>query len=596
MELKLEKRILLINNGLMNKKEIVKKLEEILFDKDIVGKIKKISKPEDIFVFLKESNIDEEGVVKLKAEYYDLHYLELTGFEIKENVLNFFPKNLAENYNVVVFDKDASVLKVAIFDPYNMSGKEAMSFFAHNNAVKVKYYLVSEKVFGKLFKQYNALESEVGKALDMAEDRIKSRQNKKDEDDKGGEENVEDIVKSAPISKIVEVIINHGVEMKASDIHIEPFMDQTRVRYRIDGILRTQLLLPKDVHQSLVSRIKVISNLKIDETRIPQDGRVRLIVNSINIDFRISTLPLYGQEKVVMRILDTSAGVFSLKQLGFIGKNFDTIKSNIDRPNGMFLVTGPTGSGKSTTLYSILNILNKEGVNIVTLEDPVEYYLKGINQSQVNSEVGHTFAAGLRSILRQDPDVVMVGEIRDGETAELAIHAALTGHIVLSTLHTNDAFGAIPRLMEMGVEPFMLTSTLNVVVAQRLVRKICDNCKVEYQPSDDVKQFVKEEYEKIPKGFFPDDELAIKKEGFKFYKGEGCKHCNGTGFKGRVALVEALGLTDELRKVLSSGESLEKVKQEVVAGQMSNLKQDGIIKVLGGMTTIEEVTRASKND
>jgi type IV pilus assembly protein PilB len=296
-----------------------------------------------------------------------------------------------------------------------------------------------------------------------------------------------------------------------------------------------------------------------------------------------------------MRILDTSSTNFTLEKLGFEGKNLEIISNNIDKPHGMFLVTGPTGSGKSTTLYAVLNILNQEDVNIITLEDPVEYYLKGVNQSQINPDVGLTFAAGLRSILRQDPDVIMVGEIRDNETAELGIHAALTGHIVLSTLHTNDSFGAIPRLIDMHVEPFLLVSTVNVIIAQRLVRKNCDKCKEEYTIPESLVDFVWQEFSKIPKEYIlPELEHIKKKEDMKFYRGKGCSVCGNIGYAGRLAIAEVLDMVDKLKQMISSGESLEKVRQEVVARNLCTLQQDGVLKALRGQTTVEEIMRATK--
>ncbi len=579
---------------MISKKELIQKLQDSkLIDEKKVKELTKISKIEDIFENLSQDvMIDAERVAQFKAEHYGLEYIDLGGSDIDKETINLLPHDLSETYQMVIFDEDKKALKVGLMDPTDLKAREAVEFIARQKNLKSIFYLISKKSFSLAIKQYSALKAEVKQALDVAEGRIQEKEKQAEE---GVDEAVGGVVKSAPISKMVDVIIKHGVEMKASDIHIEPFTAQTRVRYRIDGVLRTQLLLPKAVHASIVSRIKVISNLKIDETRIPQDGRVRLKINKQNVDFRVSTLPLYEQEKVVMRILDTSSGAISLEQLGFSGRNAEIIQNNIDKPHGTFLVTGPTGSGKSTTLYAVLNLLNKEGINIVTLEDPVEYYLKGVNQSQVNPEVGLTFAAGLRSILRQDPDIVMVGEIRDSETAELAIHAALTGHFVLSTLHTNDSFGAIPRLFDMGVEPFLLTSTLNVVIAQRLVRKICDKCKEEFKIPEKMIDLVWEEYNKTPKENLESEGFALKsKEEMKFYHGKGCKHCNKSGYAGRLAVAEVLDMTDDLKKEIASGASLEKIRQEVLAKKMATLQQDGFIKCLKGLTTIEDVMRATK--
>jgi type IV pilus assembly protein PilB len=390
---------------------------------------------------------------------------------------------------------------------------------------------------------------------------------------------------------MVSVILKHAVEARASDIHIEPVFNETRIRYRIDGDLHTSLVLPRYIHSAIVSRIKVLSNLKIDETRIPQDGRIRLELEGRQIDFRISTFPLYSNEKVVMRILDTEEGVPTLEGLGFEGKNLNFMKDNIDKPHGMFLVTGPTGSGKSTTLYAVLNVLNTENVNIVTLEDPIEYYLKGVNQSQVKPDIGYTFAAGLRSILRQDPDIVMVGEIRDSETAELAIHAALTGHIVLSTLHTNDAFGAVPRLIDMKVEPFLISSTLNIVVAQRLVRKICSNCREKTEIPVALQDEIIAALTPVQNALPP--EVKLQKP-LTLWHGKGCPRCNDTGYAGRSAIAESLNINEEMKAIIADGANHEKVRGAFLRQGMLDLKQDGILKALRGVTTIEEVLAATK--
>lgn len=496
-----------------------------------------VQKGEDVLRKIREvKKVDSQNLGKILAEFFNLPYQDLKSLKSDPQVINLVSEDLARNYNLVVFDKQENVLNVAITDPTDLKAQEAMDYIARGKNLKVKYYLTSPEDLNIFLNQYSALKTEVGEALVEAKDRLEEKETKSVKEEK--EENLDEAIKSAPVAKMVSVILKHAVDGYASDVHIEPFSDGSRVRYRIDGVMRTSLILPKYIHTALVSRIKVLANLKIDETRIPQDGRIRLNILNKKIDFRISTLPLYEQEKVVMRILDTSGGSLDLEGLGFEGRNLRTIKDNIHKPHGMFLVTGPTGSGKSTTLYSVLNILNQEEVNIVTLEDPVEYYLTGINQSQIRPEVGLTFATGLRSILRQDPDIIMVGEIRDSETAELAIHASLTGHFVLSTLHTNDALGAIPRLTDMKVEPFLLASTLNVVIAQRLVRKICIDCKEEFALPSNILAEVQEEIKKIPKGSLPEELKNLKK--LKFYKGKGCAHCDKTGYKGRIGIAEVL--------------------------------------------------------
>lgn len=530
--------------------------------------------------------ITEEDIVKAKADIFGLSYIFIGDKKIKPELLSILPRDLAENYQIIVLDKTADTLKVGLVDPLNLKAQEAAGFIARGKNLKVAYHVISPSGFQKVIQQYGNLKSEVGEALEVAKGKF------------AGEEMSDDkmvnVIKSAPISKMVAVILKHAVESRASDVHIEPSAGESRVRYRIDGALHTSLVLPKYIHAAIISRIKVMSNLKIDETRVPQDGRIRLNIDGKNIDFRVSTLPLYSQEKVVMRILDTSSGVSSWEELGFEGANLKLMQSNIKKPHGMFLVTGPTGSGKSTTLYAALQILNKENTNIVTLEDPVEYYLQGVNQAQVRPEVKFTFASGLRSILRQDPDIIMVGEIRDSETAELAIHASLTGHFVLSTLHTNDAFGAIPRLIDMKIEPFLLASTLNVVIAQRLVRTICPECKAQVNIPASLSEQVQKIYDAIPPGSLPEDIKGLGKI-TKIFQGKKCAYCDNTGYKGRTAIVEVLDITDDIKDIIYSGTDLSKIKQLFVKQGMLTLKQDGMIKALQGKTSLEEVLTVTKD-
>ncbi|PIP75766.1 hypothetical protein COW86_01915 [Candidatus Kuenenbacteria bacterium CG22_combo_CG10-13_8_21_14_all_39_9] len=537
---------------------------------------------------IKTKKISDEDIAAAKANIFGLSNVVLGDQKISLETLQFFPQDLAENYQMVVFKTEAGTIHVALVDPLNLKAREAADFIARGKNLKIKYYIASPSGFQQALQQYGSLKSEVGEALKVAQGKFAE-----EGEAEAAEGKMERIIKSAPISKMVSVILKHAVELRASDVHIEPTQGESRVRYRIDGQLQTSLVLPKYIHAAIISRIKVMSNLKIDETRLPQDGRIRLNINNKNIDFRVSTLPLYSQEKVVMRILDTSSGVSSWEDLGFQGKNLALMQANIKKPHGMFLVTGPTGSGKSTTLYAALQILNQENVNIITLEDPVEYYLQGVNQAQVRPEVKFTFASGLRSILRQDPNIIMVGEIRDSETAELAIHASLTGHCVLSTLHTNDAFGAIPRLIDMKIEPFLLASTLNVVIAQRLVRTICNACKAEMEMPKTLKPQVETIYQSIPGISLP---AGLKNlSAIKIYKGKGCPRCDHTGYKGRMAIVEVLDVSDQIKNVIYSGGDMGKIKEIFIKQGMLTLKQDGLIKALEGKTTVEEILTVTKD-
>lgn len=539
--------------------------------------------------FLIEKNIiDPEIIAASKSKVYKMNFQNFHDKQVSEEALGIISSEVAENYKVICFEKSGNKIKIGIVDPDNLKAIEAINFLARKEGFQVEYSLISGLSFDKINKQYKDLKKEVGAALETKAQE-EERQGKEEKID---DSELDEIIKSAPVAKIVSVIIRHAVEGKASDIHIEPLKNECRVRYRIDGILHTSLILPKNVLSAIVARIKVLSNLKLDETRIPQDGRIRLVINKKAIDFRVSILPLVGQEKVVMRILDTSKGAPELEELGYDGRSSEIINKSIKMTNGMFLVTGPTGSGKSTTLFSILNMLNKEGVNISTLEDPVEYFIKGVNQSQVRPEIGFSFANGLRSLLRQDPDIIMVGEIRDNETAELAIHASLTGHLVLATLHTNSATGAVPRLLDMEVEPFLLGSTLKIVVAQRLARRICSHCKKEEKLPDDILTDIASELNNMPKKII--SSLTKKFRDIKsitYYKGEGCPRCGNSGYKGRVAIVEVFEVNDKIKQVIMSEGKILQMKDVKNSQDFITMKQDGIKKIIQGVTTIEEVLR-----
>jgi type IV pilus assembly protein PilB len=448
--------------------------------------------------------------------------------------------------------------------------------------------LISFTSFKDLLAQYRNLKKEVGKALEELEVELKDERETENltTESKGYQRISED----APITKIVAVILRQAVDGEASDIHIEPTRDKLRVRFRFLGELHSSILLPLNIHPAVVARIKILSNLRIDESRIPQDGRFSTNINGKLVDYRVSTFPTAMGEKVAIRVLDPQIGKKSLTNLGLEGKPLEEVKEKIKKPYGLILATGPTGSGKTTTLYAILELLNKEEVNIVTLEDPVEYFVEGLNQSQVRPEINYTFASGLRHILRQDPDVIMVGEIRDEETANLVIHAALTGHIVLSTLHTSNATGAIPRLIDMGVRPYLIPPTLQLAMAQRLVRKLCDKCKEEIKPNIKIKELIAKELSLMPAGSAKE---FVKKD-IKLYQAKGCPRCNSTGFSGRVALFEVLSMTNTLADIILKDPSEYKILEEAKKQDMITIRQDGIMKALKGMTTIEEVLRVTE--
>lgn len=534
--------------------------------------------------------LDEEKLTRAKSVFFRLPYIDLRNQTMPKGILDVIPKETIEHYSFLPFAKEKKLIRVALTEPADLQALEALEFFAQRNQIRIELYLASRTSFNEALKRARTISTEVGEALAAI------REKKKEEDAQAKKvaprstSVAQGISAEPPITQIVDVIIKHAITARASDIHIEPQENELRIRYRVDGVLHSSLIVPKIVHPAIVSRIKILSNLKIDEQRLPQDGRFHMDVDKHSIDFRISTLPTVNGETVVMRILDKSGGVPTLEELGLSGMKLERLRENITKVHGMLLVTGPTGSGKSTTLYAVLNIINKIGVNIVTLEDPVEYYVDGVNQSQINPDIGLTFASGLRSILRQDPNVIMVGEIRDRETAELAVHSALTGHLVLSTLHTNDAIGAIPRLIDMGIEPFLLTAALNVVMAQRLVRRICSSCRKEVPAPPELKKLFQEVLHDIPAG----EAVEVDLKNIKTFAGQGCKVCGQSGYQGRIAITEVAPLSDKIKDLILNRESVQKLRDLAREEGMISMKQDGFLKVLRGVTTIEEVIRVTK--
>ncbi|MFH1077921.1 MAG: GspE/PulE family protein [Patescibacteria group bacterium] len=532
-------------------------------------------------------HVSDLEFVKVLAEVLGLPFVDLTGVEVKAETIALLPPSLVETYGAIPFGFDGTTIQVALRDPTDLRAAEALQFVTNEKGWKLQTAVVPPKQMEDLLGRAGVGESEVETALVAAKGKFSKRK------EEGGDLNeLEKVIKGAPVSRMISVIMRQAVEGGASDIHIEPVGNESRVRYRIDGVLRTSLTLPIYVHPALVSRVKVLANLKLDETRIPQDGRITEDIGGKKIDFRISTLPVVDNEKVVMRILDTSVGAPTFEQLGYRTEYIEIIKGEIKKPFGMFLITGPTGSGKSTTLFAGLNLLNGEGVNISTLEDPVEYYISGVNQSQIKPEVGYTFAAGLRSLLRQDPNVIMVGEIRDRETAELGIHASLTGHLIFSTLHTNDVFGLVPRLIDIGVEPFLLAATLNIGIAQRLARKICPHCKEPQEIQPETLERLKKEIATIPRKYFKKE---LNPEGpYTFYHGKGCARCGDKGYAGRTAVAELFQFTHTAKRLVEKGFPIKEVEAEAQRQEMLRLRQDIILKALEGLTSVEEILRITQ--
>ena len=536
----------------------------------------------------------EEDLKKL-AEELDIGFLSKAPENIDKKYSKIIPEEVAKKYRIVSFGKEGkNLIKVAMKDPQDVEARNILGFLAERNKVAFDVYVAPPEVIQDMIGKYHSAEKAVEDVMISFEDASKEKRKKKQ---KKGSDRI--VIQDAPVSKLVKVIINHAIEGEASDIHIEPINDEYRVRYRVDGMLHSTLVLPKSVGVAAISHIKILSNLKIDETRKPQDGRFKTenenIIASEGVDFRVSTLPVIEGEKVAMRVLTKDDRVFDLKRLGLMGKNFELLNDKIKEPNGIILNTGPTGSGKSTTLYSFLKIINKEDRNIVTLEDPIEYSLDGINQSQINAAIGYTFANGLRSILRQDPNVIMIGEIRDSETAELAIHASLTGHLVFSTLHTNSAISAIPRLIDMGIEPFLLSSSLSAVAAQRLVRRLCDSCKKEIKLPQGVYDMVRGELSTIDNEELKKYEIEgpLSLDDLKFYTKAGCEDCGDTGYKGRIAIFECVDVDDELKEVIT--EKNEVLLKRVAKKQnMLTMRQDGFLKAVKGWTSVSEVERMTE--
>ena len=533
--------------------------------------------------------IGEDKLYQLKGEVFKIPFKDLTGYKVPPEVLKIVPLEAAQHYRFIPIsiDKNEKILEVGMLNPEDIDAGEALKFIAHRHDLKPKTYIVSLTDFRSVLKEYSSLKGEVKQALDDLKKELDKEVKKpsKEEDSDGAK--TEQISEEAPISKVVALIIKHAIEQGASDIHIEPSEKSVRVRFRVDGILYTNLTLPVRIHPAVISRIKILSHLKIDETRKPQDGRFFTQTNDKKIDFRVSTFPTYAGEKVVMRILDPTIGLRELGDLGLEGRNLEVLKKSIERPHGMILITGPTGSGKTTTLYSLLHILNQEGVNIVSLEDPIEYYIDGVNQSQVRPEIGYTFATGLRHILRQDPDKIMVGEIRDNETAALAVHAALTGHLVLSTLHTNNATGVIPRLIDMGIDRYLLPPTIIVAIAQRLVQRLCPNSKKELKPSPEMKELIKSELDQMNPEELKNYNI---KEPYTLFEPKISKECP-KGTKGRLAVFEILEMTPQLEGIILKEPSEMAIREEAKRQGMSTMLQDGVIKALRGMVGLEEVKK-----
>jgi type IV pilus assembly protein PilB len=528
-------------------------------------------------LLLKQKLVTETDIIKAKAKILKVEYIDLVNTSVVPEAINLLPEVVAEKYLCLPFNLDQSnrILSVAMANPVDL---QAIEFIEKKTGFKIKPYLAESQVLLKEIRGRYAqsLSSEVTEALKETLV-VKSRSSQAET-----LEAVGSVIREAPIAKIVSTILEFAMKSRASDVHIEPLELKTRVRYRIDGILYEKLILPKSVHESVISRIKILSHLKIDEKRSPQDGRFNFRNGEEEVDLRVSTMPSIHGEKIVMRLLKKTIKVPALAELGLRGRALLNLEAAIRVPHGIILVTGPTGSGKTTTLYSVLSKINTPKVNIMTLEDPVEYQISGITQVQINPQAGLTFASGLRSFLRQDPNIIMVGEIRDEETAELAIQASLTGHLVFSTLHTNSAAGALPRLLDMKAEAFLLASSVICIVGQRVCRQICQNCKDVYTPPEAVAEDIR----RVLGGLLHGE--------IKLYRGKKCDVCNQTGYSGRIGIYEVLPVTEVIGKLILERAPSNIIEKTAKDNGMIDMKQDGYLKVLEGITTLEEILRVAE--
>ena len=533
--------------------------------------------------------VPEDALLRLKSQLLGVPFKTVDPESIGDNLLKLIPEEMVRNYKVVPLEARDDLFVAGMVNPDDEKAQEALRFVGKQHKVNLGIYLIPMSLWEFVLRKYSPYRSEVEAAvrsLSAAASKKVSFEQKIVSIEGGTATGSED----APIIRIVASTLKEAVWQKASDIHIEPQRNRMRIRFRLDGDLQEAASMPIELHQPIVSRIKVLSNLKIDETRIPQDGRFRTVLMGRDIDFRVATFPTPVGEKVAIRVLDPTVGLKGLGQLGLIERNETALRQAIAKPYGMVLITGPTGSGKTTTLYALMQILNRDEVNIVSLEDPVEYYMDGLNQSQVHPEIGYDFASGLRQILRQDPDVIMVGEIRDNETAGLAIHAALTGHVVLSTLHTNNAAGVIPRLIDMGVEPFLVPAALNVMVGQRLVPRLCQECKKAKAPTDEIAAIIRSELKNVP----AEAKGGINEQTLTVYESPGCDACKGKGVSGRIALFEMLEMSHELEKIVADRQGESAIVDEARRQRMVTLRQDGVLKALDGLVSIETVLRETE--
>ncbi|MFM7088468.1 MAG: GspE/PulE family protein [Candidatus Paceibacterota bacterium] len=566
-----------------------------LIEKDQIKDIKTLAEQKyngDTEAVLYGIGLTEDQVLLTKGEYFKMPVKKVGAQDISFDILKYIPEDSARHYGFAPFSLEGGVLEVGVTDPENIAGIDALQFISAKLGIPFKIFLITKSDYERIMGSYKGVTAQVGQAIDAingpdtSDDQGASEYKLNQEIQNAGKPE-EKLVEDAPVIKIVAVILRNAIEGAASDIHIEHVGDRVKVRYRVDGSLHTTLTLPANVHAGVVARVKILAKLRLDEKRKPQDGSFSTNVDGKKIDFRVSTLPGYYGEKVAIRILDSERGVRSLDEIGMSETNLNLLKEAIKKPYGLILVTGPTGSGKTTTLYSIMNELDKEKNNVVTLEDPIEYHMPDVNQSQVMPEIGYTFASGLRSILRQDPNVIMVGEIRDKETAQLAIQAALTGHLVLSTLHTNNAIGAIPRLVDMGVDPYLIAPTLILSVAQRLARMTCPSSRKQVPMDPSIKQQIEDQFKDLPAEYR--NKIQIKEQMYQTVPSSECP----SGTRGRIAIFEMLKIDQEIESVILKNPVYSDIYAVARKKGMLLMKEDAMLKVLDGIIPMAETYRFS---
>lgn len=554
----------LLKAGLITEQQLEKALEEQGKTGGRVG-----------YNLVKLGYIDEEDVTNFLSKQYNVPSINLASFDIEEEVIKLIPEETARKYQVIPVTRTGTILTVAMSDPSNVFALDDIKFMTgYNPEPVVSSETAIRAAIDKFYGSSNVL-AEVME--DLEEDMLEIVEEAEEDVDLGS---LEEATEDAPVIRLVNLVLTEAVRRGVSDIHVEPYEKLFRIRYRMDGDMYEFMTPPMKLKDAITSRLKIIANLNIAEKRLPQDGRIKIKVLKKDVDLRVSCLPCYHGEKIVMRILDKTNLQLDLTKLGFEKKALEDFQEAIEQPYGMVLVTGPTGSGKTTTLYSAIDQLNRIETNLLTAEDPVEFTIKGINQVQMKDEIGLNFASALRSFMRQDPDIIMVGEIRDFETAEIAVKAALTGHLVLSTLHTNDAPSTVNRLLNMGVEPFLVSSSVLVILAQRLAKKICKDCKAEI-PQPPAESLLKLGFKK--------DEIGT----FKFYKGQGCPTCSGTGTRGRIAIYEVMPVSDDIKEAILSGASSLEIRRMAEGAGMLSLRDSALRKVVSGIITIEEVLKIS---